>query len=106
MTSTAGDRKYTITPALVDAVGRRETDDDIDTYIDRHGINGLSTALTYAVARECDEVTHRLTACDLATRSRDCPAGASAFGSRNFDAETSGASLSNIEGVDEGVDDG
>lgn len=58
-------REYTITPMLVDAVGRRTTDDDIDTYIDRHGIAGLATALTYAVARERGEVTHRVMADDL-----------------------------------------
>ncbi len=59
------DREYTITPALIDAVGRRETNSDIDTYIDRHGIAGLATALTYAVARERGEVTHCLMARDL-----------------------------------------
>jgi hypothetical protein len=48
-----------------DDVGRRETDADIDTYIDRHGVAGLATALTYAVARERGEVTHRLMADDL-----------------------------------------
>jgi DNA-binding transcriptional ArsR family regulator len=61
----AGDREYTITPALIDAVGRRETDADIDTYLDRHGVAGLATALTYAVARKRGEVTHRLMAEDL-----------------------------------------
>ena len=65
VTTAAGDREYTITPALIDAVGRRETDADIDTYIDRHGVAGLATALTYAVARERGEVTHRLLAVDL-----------------------------------------
>ncbi|QGA84418.1 helix-turn-helix domain-containing protein [Halomicrobium sp. LC1Hm] len=65
VTTAAGDREYTITPALIDAVGRRETDADIDTYIDRHGVAGLATALTYAVARERGEVTHRLMAEDL-----------------------------------------
>ena len=65
VTTTAGDREYTITPALIDAVGRRETDADIDTYIDRHGVAGLATALTYAVARERGEVTHRLMAENL-----------------------------------------
>lgn len=64
MTAADGEREYTITPALIDAVGRRETD-DVDTYIDRHGIAGLTTALTYAVAREQGEVTHRLMAEDL-----------------------------------------
>ncbi|WP_089650065.1 DUF7437 domain-containing protein [Halobacterium hubeiense] len=65
VTTAAGDREYTITPALIDAVGRRETDADIDTYIDRHGVAGLATALTYAVARERGKVTHRLMAEDL-----------------------------------------
>ncbi|RQG87971.1 ArsR family transcriptional regulator [Natrarchaeobius halalkaliphilus] len=65
VTTTAGDREYTITPALIDAVGRRKMDADIDTYIDRHGVSGLATALTYAVARERGEVTHRLMADDL-----------------------------------------
>jgi len=64
VTSAAGDREYTITPALIDAVGRRETNADIDAYIDRHGVAGLATALTYAVARERGEVTHRLMAAD------------------------------------------
>ena len=65
VTTAAGDREYTITPALVDAVGRRETNADIDTYIDRHGVAGLATALIYAVARERGKVTHRLMADDL-----------------------------------------
>ena len=65
MSTPARDREYTITPALIDAVGRRETNADIDTYIDRHGVAGLATALTYAVARERGEVTHRLMADDL-----------------------------------------
>ena len=65
VTTAAGDREYTITPVLINAVGRRETDADIDTYIDRHGVAGLATALTYAVARERGEVTHRLMAEDL-----------------------------------------
>ncbi|WP_226042982.1 helix-turn-helix domain-containing protein [Natrinema sp. DC36] len=65
VTMAAGDREYTITPALIDAVGRRETNADIDTYIDRHDVAGLATALTYAVARERGKVTHRLMAEDL-----------------------------------------
>jgi len=65
VTTATGDRKYTITPALIDAVGRRETNADIDIYIDRHGVAGLATALTYAVARERGEVTHRLMTEDL-----------------------------------------
>jgi DNA-binding transcriptional ArsR family regulator len=65
VTTAASDREYTITPALIDAVGRAETNDDIDTYVDRHGVADLATALTYTVARERGEVTHRLMAEDL-----------------------------------------
>lgn len=67
LTVTAGDGtgEYTITPALIDAAARRATDDDVDTYIHRHGIAGLAAALTYAVSRERGEVTHRMMADDL-----------------------------------------
>ncbi|MBX0288500.1 helix-turn-helix domain-containing protein [Halomicroarcula sp. F28] len=65
VSTAVGDREYTITPALIDAVGRRQTNADIETYIDRHGVAGLATALTYAVARDRGEVTHRLMASDL-----------------------------------------
>lgn len=65
VTAADGTREYTITPTLIDAVARRGTDGDIDTYIDRHGIAGLATALTYAVDRERGTVTHRLMARDL-----------------------------------------
>lgn len=46
-----------------DAAKHKESgvfDDDIDTDVDRHGIAGLATVLTYAVARERVEVTYRL----------------------------------------------
>jgi DNA-binding MarR family transcriptional regulator len=58
-------REYTISPALIAAVARRTTNDTIDSYIDRHGIHGLATVLTYTVAREQGETTHRLVADDL-----------------------------------------
>ncbi|MWV39826.1 helix-turn-helix domain-containing protein [Natrialba sp. INN-245] len=61
----ASDQEYTITPALIDAVGRRASNEDIDAYLERHGIGGLGTALSYAVGREQGETTHRLMARDL-----------------------------------------
>ncbi|MEZ3165101.1 helix-turn-helix domain-containing protein [Halorubrum sp. RMP-47] len=67
MTTAAGDREYTITPALIDAVGRREKNTDIDTHIDRHSVAGLATALTHAVDRERGKVTYHLMAGDLDT---------------------------------------
>jgi len=67
LTVTADDdeREYRITPMLIDAVGRRTEDDDIDTHTDRHGIDGLATALTYTIARERGEITHEVMARDL-----------------------------------------
>jgi DNA-binding MarR family transcriptional regulator len=60
-----GEREYTITPALIAAVARRTTDETIDSYINRRGIHGLAIALTYTVARERGQTTHRLVADDL-----------------------------------------
>lgn len=59
------EREYTISPALIAVVARRTTDETIDSYIDRRGIHGLAIALTYAVARERGQTTHRLVADDL-----------------------------------------
>jgi DNA-binding transcriptional ArsR family regulator len=65
LTTVKGDREYTITPALIHAVARRATNETIDSYIDRRGIHGLATALTYTIAREQGKTTHRLMADDL-----------------------------------------
>jgi len=94
------DRQYTITPALIDAVGRRETNDDIDTYIDRHGVAGLATALTYAVARERGEMTHRLMAQDLDISPLAAEIILQALGpvvDEYYEIESSGASLDAID---------
>ncbi|GGN26176.1 DUF7437 domain-containing protein [Halarchaeum nitratireducens] len=109
VTTADGTREYTITPALIDAVGRRATDDDIDTYIDRHGIAGLATALTYAVDREQGEITHRLMAQDLDISPLAAEIILQALRPvvlEHFDIETSGASVADIEDADEDdVDD-
>lgn len=103
-----GDREYTITPALIDAVGRRETDDDIDTYIDRHGIAGLATALTYAVAREHGKVTHRLMARDLDISPLSAEIVLQALRPvvhNHFDIEATGASLDELDDGRDAADD-
>jgi DNA-binding transcriptional ArsR family regulator len=100
VTAAEGTRDYTITPMLVDAVGRRTTDDDIDTYIDRHGIAGLATALTYTVARERGEVTHRTMADDLDVSPLAAELILQALRPvvhEHLDVEVSGASASAIE---------
>ena len=51
-----------ITPALIEAIARRERDGDIDTYIERHGLDGLAVALEYAREYAEGSVTHRIMA--------------------------------------------
>jgi hypothetical protein len=104
VTTAAGDREYTITPALIDAVGHRETNADIDTYIDRHGVAGLAMALTYAVARERGEVTHRLMAEDLGISPLAAELILQALRPvvhEDYDIEEAGASLDDLD-----IDDG
>lgn len=95
---------YTITAALIDAVGRRTTDEDIDTYIDRHGIAGLATALTYAVDRERGDVTHRTMASDLDNSPLAAEIILQALRPiviEYYEIEQSGASVADIQGVDQ-----
>ena len=108
LTVTAADdaREYTITPALIDVIARRTTDDDIDTYIDRHGIAGLATALTYTVDRERGEVTHRLMARDLDISPLAAEIILQALRPvvhEHFDIEEAGASVADIEGADRDI---
>jgi len=109
VTTVAGDREYTITPALIDAVGRRESNDDIDTYIDRHSVAGLATALTYAVARERGETTHRLMAEDLNVSPLAAEMILQALRPvvhEHYDIEASGASLDELDSDDSDAADG
>jgi DNA-binding MarR family transcriptional regulator len=62
--STDGETR-TITPALIAAVARREDDEDIDIFVERHGLDGLAAALEYAVEYVEGTVTHRITAREL-----------------------------------------
>jgi len=106
VTAADGAREYTITPALIDAIARRTIDDDIDTYIDRHGIAGLATALTYTVDRERGEVTHRLMARDLDISPLAAEIILQALRPvvhEHFDIEEAGASVADIEGVDRDI---
>jgi len=106
VTAADGAREYTITPALIDAIARRTTDDDIDTYIDRHGIAGLATALTYTIDRERGEVTHRLMARDLDISPLAAEIILQALHPvvhEHFDIEEAGASVTDIEGVDRDI---
>lgn len=54
-----------ITPAFVAVIARRDTDDDIDVYLDKHGIDGLATALDYTHEYVDGNVNHRIMAREL-----------------------------------------
>jgi hypothetical protein len=109
LTTDQGGGTYTVTPALVEAVGRRLDDPDIDTYIDQHGIGGLSTALTYAVERERSNVTHRLMARDLDIAPLEAEVILQALRPvvhEHYDIENSGASIEDVvTAEDPAVDD-
>jgi DNA-binding MarR family transcriptional regulator len=62
--STDGETR-TITPALIAAVARRDEDEDIDVYIERHGLDGLAIALEYAYEYVDGTVNHRIAAREL-----------------------------------------
>jgi hypothetical protein len=62
--STDGERR-TITPALVAAVARRETDEDVDVFVERHGLDGLAAAIEYADEYVAGTVDHRIAAREL-----------------------------------------
>jgi hypothetical protein len=62
--STDGETQ-TITPALIAAVARRGEDEDIDVYIERHGLDGLAVALEYAYEYVDGTVNHRIAAREL-----------------------------------------
>jgi DNA-binding Lrp family transcriptional regulator len=62
------DDSYHITPALFVALSRRETNENIQLFVDRHGVGSLATALEYAR----DYVQGRVTARIMA-REQDFP---------------------------------
>lgn len=57
-----GETTRRITPALIEAIARRTRDDDVDTYVERHGLDGLAVALEYAREYVDGSVTHRIMA--------------------------------------------
>jgi len=57
-----GDAKRQITPELIEAIARRRRDEDIDVYIDRHGLDGLAVALDYTRDYVAGEITHQIMA--------------------------------------------
>ena len=97
--TTAIEREYTISPALVAAVARRASDETINSYINRHGIHGLATALTHTIAREQGETTYHLVAEDLDMSPLEAKVILQALRPivhEHFSLEDSGASLADV----------
>lgn len=65
LTLQADDETQAITPEFVEAIARSETDEDVDVYLDKHGIDGLATALKYAREYVDGTVNHRIMAREL-----------------------------------------
>lgn len=65
---TSDDDAYRVTPALLVALARSETNENLRLYLDRHGTGGLATALDYAR----DYVQGRMNARIMA-REQDLP---------------------------------
>lgn len=57
-----GTAERQISPELIEAIARREQDGDIDTYIERHGLDGLAVALEYTREYVDGSVTHQIMA--------------------------------------------
>lgn len=65
LTSDLDGNEYTVTPTLIAAVGRSETDQDLDLLVDRYGLGKLAAALTYAVPYADGEMSERVAAREL-----------------------------------------
>ena len=57
--------EYTITPTLIEAIGRSPRDRGLDLLLERHGLGKLAAALTYAVPYVNGEMAEHLAAREL-----------------------------------------
>jgi len=62
MTIQADGDTFEVTPTLLVGLARRETNENLELYIDRHGVSGLATAIEYARAYIASEMTARIMA--------------------------------------------
>ena len=65
LTANLGGAEYTVTPTLIEALGRSSQDQDLDLLIQRHGLGKLAAALTYAIPYAEGEMSERLAAREL-----------------------------------------
>ena len=57
--------EYTVTPTLIEAVGRIPRDQDLDLLVEKHGLGKLAAALTYAVPYTNQGFSERVAAREL-----------------------------------------
>jgi len=57
--------EYTVTPTLIEAVGRSPQDQDLDLLIEKHGLGKLAAALTYAIPYVDGGMSERVAAREL-----------------------------------------
>jgi hypothetical protein len=57
--------EYTVTPTLIDALGRAPHDPDLDLLLEKHGLGKLAAALTYAIPYADGEMSERVAAREL-----------------------------------------
>ena len=61
----AGGETRHITPEFVHAIALSETDEDVEVYLEKYGVDGLATALEYAREYVDGNVNHRIVAREL-----------------------------------------
>lgn len=65
LTANLNGDEYTVTPTLVEALGRSPQDQDLDLLIEKHGLGKLAVALTYAIPYAEGEMSERIAAREL-----------------------------------------
>ena len=65
LTTILDEDEYTITPTLIDAIGRVPRDQDLSFLVEKHGIGKLAAALTYAIPYTESKMSERIAACEL-----------------------------------------
>ena len=65
LTTMLDEDEYTITPTLIDAIGRIPRDQDLSLLVEKYGIGKLAAALTYAIPYTNGEMSERVATHEL-----------------------------------------
>ncbi|WEL21952.1 helix-turn-helix domain-containing protein [Halorhabdus sp. BNX81] len=69
LTATLDGDEHTVTPTLIEAVGRAPQDQDLDLLLEKHGLGKLAAALTYAIPYADGAMSERVAARELDLQS-------------------------------------